>query len=84
MRSLCELLGLDPLYMACEGRLVAAVDDRSAERVVEAVGELDDGRECAVVGEVTEEYPGQVACETAFGTRRLLQMLSGRQLPRIC
>lgn len=84
VRSLCEILGLDPLYMACEGRLVATVDEPSADSVCRAVQSLEDGADCTVVGQVTDRYPGKVACETAFGTRRLLQMLSGEQLPRIC
>lgn len=84
VRSICELLGLDPFYMACEGRLAAIVDEPSAERVREAVGGTVVGRECKVVGTVTDRYPGKLIAETAFGTRRLLQMLSGEQLPRIC
>ena len=84
VRSLCEILGLDPLYLACEGRLVATVDEASAGSVCRAVQGMEDGSDCVVVGEITDQYPGKVACETAFGTRRLLQMLSGEQLPRIC
>jgi len=70
VRSICELLGLDPLYLACEGRVAAVVDRESADEVVRAV-------RC-------EQYGGQVVAETPFGTRRLVQMLSGEQLPRIC
>lgn len=84
VRSICELLGLDPLYMASEGRLVAVVDAPSAESVRKAVRKTAIGRRCSVVGTVTERYAGKVAAETPFATRRLLQMLSGEQLPRIC
>jgi len=84
VRSLCEILGLDPFYMACEGRLVATIDEGSAESVCQTIQQMEDGAECAIVGQINDRYPGKVACETAFGTRRLLQMLSGEQLPRIC
>ena len=84
VRSLCELLGVDALYLACEGRLAAVVDPESAEDVRDALRSVPHCEGAAVVGEVTDEYAGKVACETAYGTRRLLQMLSGEQLPRIC
>jgi len=84
VRAACELLGLDPLYMACEGRLVALVDAPSAEAVREAVRAAANGKDCAIVGQVSDRYPGKVTAQTPFGTRRLLQMLSGEQLPRIC
>jgi len=83
VRSICELLGLDPLYLACEGRLAAIVDAPSAARVVEVLREAG-AAESRIVGHVSEQYRGQVVVETVLGTRRLLQMLSGEQLPRIC
>jgi len=84
VRSLCELLGVDALYLACEGRLAAIVDPDSAGDVRDALRSTPGSERAESVGEVTEEYAGKVACETAYGTRRLLQMLSGEQLPRIC
>ena len=84
VRSICELLGLDPLYMACEGRLVAFVDGASAAGVIQALRATVTAEGCAAIGTVTNEYPGKVVAQTAYGTRRLLQMLSGQQLPRIC
>ncbi len=84
VRSICELLGLDPLYLACEGRLVAVVDAESADIVLRELGVLNTERGCAAVGVISERYEGKVALETPLGTRRLLQMLSGEQLPRIC
>ncbi|MEF8787496.1 MAG: hydrogenase expression/formation protein HypE [Planctomycetota bacterium] len=84
VRSLCELLGVDALYLACEGRLAAIVDAESADEARDALRAVPGSEGAEVVGEVTEEYAGKVACETAYGTRRLLQMLSGEQLPRIC
>jgi len=84
VRALCELLGLDPLYLACEGRVAAVVDAESAERVVRSVRGAAQGEGCCVIGSVDEQYAHQVVAETPFGTRRLVQMLSGEQLPRIC
>jgi hydrogenase expression/formation protein HypE len=84
VRSLCEVLGLDPLYLACEGRLAAVVDAESAEAAVEALRRMPGAEQARAAGSVTERYTGQVVLETKLGTRRLLQMLSGEQLPRIC
>jgi len=84
VRSICELLGLDPLYLACEGRLAAAVDAESADRVVAALHDLPAAAGSRIVGEVTDRYGGQVVLKTGLGTHRLLTMLSGEQLPRIC
>ena len=84
VRSICELLGLDPLYLACEGRVAAVVDADSADKVVEAVRNARGGEGCRIIGRVCEQYAGQLVAETPFGTRRLIQMLSGEQLPRIC
>ena len=84
VRSLCELLGLDPLYLACEGRLAAIVEPAAAAEAVGALREVAGAEGSRVVGEVCAQYPGKVVLETALGTRRLLQMLSGEQLPRIC
>lgn len=84
VRSLCEVLGLDPLYLACEGRLAAVVEPAAAPDVVQALRRVPGAEQSRLIGEVTPEYPGKVALVTALGTRRLLQMLSGEQLPRIC
>jgi hydrogenase expression/formation protein HypE len=84
VRSLCEVLGLDPLYLACEGRLAAVVDAASATAVAEALRTVSGAEQSAIIGAVSEQYAGKVVLETTLGTRRLLQMLSGEQLPRIC
>ncbi|MHC4479867.1 MAG: hydrogenase expression/formation protein HypE [Planctomycetota bacterium] len=84
VRAICEVLGLDPLYLACEGRLAAVVDAQSAPDVLEALRPVPGSEQCRLVGHVSERYAGKVALETRLGTRRLLQMLSGEQLPRIC
>ena len=84
VRAICEVLGLDPLYMACEGRLAAVVDADSAPAVLDRLRAVPGAEGGALIGEATGRYEGKVALQTTLGTRRLLQMLSGEQLPRIC
>ena len=84
VRSICELLGLDALYLACEGRLAAIVDPENAPAVVDALRATPGAEGTCVIGEVSAHYRGEVVLETQLGTHRLLQMLSGEQLPRIC
>jgi hydrogenase expression/formation protein HypE len=80
----CEILGLDPLYIANEGKLLAFVPADDAERALDALHAHPYGRDAAIIGEVVGEHPGMVAMETRIGGRRLVDMLSGEQLPRIC
>lgn len=80
----CEMLGLDPLYVANEGVLVAVVDASAADRAVAALRELPACREAAVVGRVVAAHPGMVTMRTALGSTRVVDMLPGDQLPRIC
>ena len=80
----CEILGLDPLYVACEGRLVAFVPGDQAARALEALRSLPEGEGAACIGLVGDGPKGRVTLRTALGTQRLLDLLSGEQLPRIC
>ena len=84
VRGACELLGLDPLYVANEGKLVAIVAPESASEVLRAMRGHPLGRKAAIVGGVTATHPGMVTMRTAFGTTRIVDMLAGDQLPRIC
>ena len=84
VRGMCEILGLDPLYLANEGKLVAVVPGEAAEAALAAMRAHPAGREAAVIGEVTAEPAGTVVLKTAFGGERLVDMLVGEQLPRIC
>jgi len=84
VRAACELLGLDPLYVANEGKLVAFVAPELAERALTALRAHAYGREAAIIGRVTEEHTGRVVLRTALGARRVVDMLVGEQLPRIC
>ncbi len=80
----CEMLGLDPLYLANEGKLVAVVPARDAEAVLKAMRVSCYGKEAAIVGEVSAEHPGRVVMKTGLGTSRIIDMLVGEPLPRIC
>ena len=84
VRGACELLGLDPLYVANEGKLVAIVAAEDADAVVAAMRADPLGRDAAIIGHITERDPGMVRMRTAFGTTRIVDMLAGDQLPRIC
>ena len=84
VRGACELLGLDPLYVANEGKLVAIVDSRYAERIVAAMRTHPLGLEARIIGRVTQANPGRVLMRTSLGTTRIVDMISGDQLPRIC
>ncbi|HXG03450.1 MAG TPA: hydrogenase expression/formation protein HypE [Candidatus Binatia bacterium] len=84
VRGLLELLGLDPLYVANEGRLVAVVAARDADRLVARMREHPEGRQACIVGEVVADEDRLVVLETAVGGRRIVDRLAGDQLPRIC
>jgi hydrogenase expression/formation protein HypE len=79
-----EILGLDPLYLANEGKLVAFLPEAQVNKVLAAMQGHVYGRDAAVIGRVLAENPGRVVLKTAIGGRRLLDMLTGEPLPRIC
>jgi hydrogenase expression/formation protein HypE len=80
----CELLGFDPLYLANEGKLLAFVSAEDTDRVLEAITANPYGKDAIVIGEVIEDYAGKVFMETRIGGSRIVDMLAGEQLPRIC
>jgi hydrogenase expression/formation protein HypE len=80
----CELLGFDPLYVACEGRFLAIVPAQSAGRALAAVRALPGGSDAQCIGQVTSGEPGRVLLRTRIGSHRRVERLSGEQLPRIC
>jgi len=84
VKGACEILGLDPLYLANEGKLVAVVPPHAADRVLAAMRAHPLGREAAAIGEVEEGPDGLVVLHTVFGGQRIVDMLVGEQLPRIC
>lgn len=83
VRGMCEILGLDPLYLANEGKLVAVVPASDAEAVLTAMRQIPEGQDACVVGQVTAGK-GYVILQTGFGGERIVDMLPGEQLPRIC
>ncbi len=84
VRGSCELLGLDPLYIANEGKLVAAVAEADSGKVLAAMRKNKYARQAAVIGEVTTEHRGRVVMKTSIGSSRIVDMPVGEILPRIC
>ncbi|MCF6291093.1 MAG: hydrogenase expression/formation protein HypE [Desulfobacterales bacterium] len=84
VRGACELLGLDPLFLANEGKLLAFVAPDRAETVLAAVRREPAGIDARIIGEAVAAHPGEVVLETGIGGRRLIEMLQGEALPRIC
>lgn len=80
----CEILGLDPLYVANEGIFIAAVDPQIADAFLAKLRSFEHGRQAAIIGEVVEAHPKQVVLTSRIGGRRVVNMLVGEQLPRIC
>lgn len=84
VQAACELLGLDPLYVANEGKLVAVVPPEQAPRVLESMRAHPLGRDAADIGQVVDDHPGLVILRSLIGGERVVSMLAGEQLPRIC
>ena len=84
VKGVCGMLGLEPLYLACEGRLVVFAPREHAEDLVEVLRQIPDCSEAKIIGEVTEENPGRVVVRTPVGGEALLPQPSGELLPRIC
>ncbi len=82
--GICELLGFDPLYLANEGKFLCVVPSDQAQAVLDAVRQDPLGRDAAIIGEVVADHPGRVVMRTRIGGRRIVDMLAGEQLPRIC
>jgi hydrogenase expression/formation protein HypE len=82
--SICELLGFDPLYVANEGKLIAFVDADHAKEVLSVIQKDDHGKDACIIGEVVSDHIGKVVMKTRIGGTRIIDMLTGQQLPRIC
>jgi hydrogenase expression/formation protein HypE len=80
----CELLGLDPFYIANEGKLVAVVAAEDVETILASMKRNRYGSEATVIGEVVKEHPGQVVMKTSLGASRIIDVPVGELLPRIC
>jgi hydrogenase expression/formation protein HypE len=84
VRAACDILGLDPIYVANEGKLLAIVPPAVAEPLLAQMQQHPLGRQAAIIGSVTEQHPGVVVARTGIGGRRVVDMQIGEQLPRIC
>ncbi|HUB64144.1 MAG TPA: AIR synthase-related protein, partial [Methylocella sp.] len=84
VKAFCEILGLDPLYLANEGKIVCVVPEEEEGAALQAMRGHPLGRLSEIIGRVTGESPGRVVMNTAFGGQRIVDMLVGDQLPRIC
>ena len=84
VRGACEMLGLDPLYVANEGKLIAVVPQADAGRILQVMRDHPLGRDAALIGTVVADHPGMVLMKSVVGGERVVTMLAGEQLPRIC
>ncbi|RLE51241.1 MAG: hydrogenase expression/formation protein HypE [Candidatus Methanomethylicota archaeon] len=84
VRAASEMLGLDPLYLACEGRAIIGVKPEKAEEVLEAIRSIHLGKNATIIGQVVKENPGFVVLETMVGGRRIIEPPIGTPLPRVC
>lgn len=84
VKGACEILGFDPLYVANEGKLLAFVQPGDAQEVLRIMRRHPLGRDAAIIGDVVDDHPGIVVMRTTIGSSRIVDMLSGEQLPRIC
>lgn len=84
VNGMCEILGLDPVYVANEGKIVLIVAPEDADAVLEVMKKHEYGSDSSIIGRVTGEFPGRCWMNTVIGGRRIIDMLAGEQLPRIC
>ena len=84
MAAACEILGLDPLYVANEGLFITIVDATIADEVINLMKNHEKGINTACIGEVTEAHPNKVVMHSSIGGKRIVTPLIGEQLPRIC
>ena len=84
VRAACDMLGLEPMYCANEGKIIAIVASEEAERALKIMRSLPEGENAAIIGRVSEKYPGKLVVKTQLGGNRIMQKLTGAQLPRIC
>jgi hydrogenase expression/formation protein HypE len=84
VRGACEILGLDPLYMANEGKILVILPEEEASGILSLMQKHDAGKESRTIGKVNSVHPGLLGMETTIGSTRIIDMISGDQLPRIC
>lgn len=84
VEAACEMLGLDPLYVANEGLFISIVSADVADDLLEKLHTMANGKNAAIIGEVVEDHPKQVMATSGIGGKRVVAMLAGEELPRIC
>jgi hydrogenase expression/formation protein HypE len=84
VRGMCELLGFDPMYVANEGKVVVVVSADDAEKLLHAMKAHEFGKDAGIIGEVVDDHHGKAWLQTTIGGNRIIDMLAGEQLPRIC
>lgn len=84
VKGACEILGLDPLYVANEGKIIIILPESEASKVLKALQKHPLGQNASIIGKVTDDHPGIVRMTTTIGSSRIIDMLTGEQLPRIC
>ena len=84
VKGACEIMGFDPLYIANEGKILIILPEKEASAVLKILRSFNEGKDASVIGKVTSEDPGVVKLRTTYGSSRVVDMISGEQLPRIC
>lgn len=84
VRGACELFGFDPLYVANEGKIMIIAPEKEAGKIMQIMKQFDCGKDAALIGYASEHHPGRVRLKTSIGSHRVVDMISGEQLPRIC
>ncbi|MCK4665752.1 hydrogenase expression/formation protein HypE [Candidatus Dependentiae bacterium] len=84
VRAVCEILGLDPLYVANEGKVIIIISPDQADALLEFIKDFEEAKDSRIIGEVNKDYPKKVIMETEIGGTRIVDMPSGELLPRIC
>jgi hydrogenase expression/formation protein HypE len=84
VRGLCEIVGFDPLFLANEGKIVFIISSEDSEKAIKILRKNKYGTEASIIGEITSDNPDKVILNTSIGGRRMIDMLAGEQLPRIC
>ena len=84
VKGVCGLLGYDPVYLANEGKVMLVVDAEESENILRTMRSHPLAKDAAILGEVVDAHPGMLICHTSIGSKRIVNMLSGELLPRIC
>jgi hydrogenase expression/formation protein HypE len=84
VKGACEIMGFDPLYIANEGKILIILPEKDASGVLDIMKKFEEGKEACIIGRVNSEHPGRVKLQTSIGSSRIVDMITGEQLPRIC